>query len=104
LSGYIEAWNFSKGLLSIATALSTADRAAQLYLEEANAAVFHAEMRRKFERRLSFRIHLSRLMIAIPSSVQAVIRISGSVWRRSPEALFKVPAVSSSQDKIVTIL
>ena len=56
----------------MAIALHTADRAAELYLQGAAAAVFHAELRREFARRLKLATILSRLVVAVPSLAQAV--------------------------------
>lgn len=56
----------------MAIALHTADRAAELYLEGATAAVFHAELRREFARRLKLATIISRMVVAVPSLVQAV--------------------------------
>lgn len=62
--------SFSGDGMSIA--LHTADRAAQLYLEGATPAAFHAEIRRQLNRRLQLTTLISRTLIAMPSLAQAV--------------------------------
>lgn len=55
----------------MAIALYTADRAAQLYLDEKSAADFQAEVERKLQRKVELSTLLSRTVIAIPSIAQA---------------------------------
>ncbi len=76
----------------LAIALHTAHRAARLYLEGSNPAVFHAEVRRQFQRRLYWSSMLSRLLIARPS-----ISHAARLWPAILSELFaatRVPATS----------
>jgi menaquinone-9 beta-reductase len=75
----------------MAIALHTADRAAELYLEGATAAVFHAELRREFARRLKLATIISRLVIAVPSLAQAV-----RIWPSVLAGIFSATRVPSS--------
>ncbi len=76
----------------MAIALHTADRAAQLYLGGANATLYHAELRRQFEHRLSFASMFSRLVIAIPSLAQVV-----RVWPSLLSGIFTTTRLPGAQ-------
>jgi menaquinone-9 beta-reductase len=79
----------------VAIALHTADRAAELYLEGAAAADFHAEMRREFGRRLQLATIISRLLIAVPSLTQAV-----RIWPAALAGIFTATRVPANLDRL----
>lgn len=75
----------------MAIAFHTAELAAELYLEGASAAAFHAEIRSRYGLRLGFATLISRLAIATPAVSQAV-----RMWPGVLSEIFKTTRVPGS--------
>lgn len=77
----------------MAIALYTADCAARLYLDGKSAAAFHAEVRRRLDRRLHTSTLLSRVVIAMP-----LIAHAAKVWPQVLSGIFSATRVPSGPE------
>lgn len=75
----------------VAIALHSARMAAGMYLAGSTQHDYHSVMRRQFEKRLYYATLLSRLMIAVPSAVQAV-----RLWPELISSIFTATRVPGS--------